>query len=76
MNSYYNQDFTIDLRLADGEAVNTCDIGAISIIDTDIGETLTSITIPASHFVSIIVLASLRCIKHLIMSSKVLNRPV
>lgn len=53
-NSYYNQDFTISLDRATGDddSVMACDIGTISIIDTGTRETLTSINIPASAFVS------------------------
>ena len=53
-NSFYAQSLTIDVRLAmdDDDDTRTCDIAAISIIDTDLGETLAYIEIPMNTFVS------------------------
>ncbi len=52
MNSYYNQDFTVDLRRAKGGAILACDIEYFAIIDTDVNERLTKIIISQDAFVS------------------------
>ena len=46
-------DFIIDMQRAQGDPANTCDVGTISFIDTDINEVLSTIAIPDSAFVSI-----------------------
>lgn len=45
-------DFIIDMQRAQGDPVDTCDVGTISFIDTDINEVLSTIAIPDSVFVS------------------------
>ena len=64
MNSYYNQDFTVDLRLIEGQTIRACDVGYFAIIDEGEGERLTKIIIPQNIFVSLNFVAHLSTFKH------------
>jgi hypothetical protein len=50
--SFFNSDFTVDLRRAVGGAVKACEVGYFTILDEGAGEQVTMIEIPQSIFVS------------------------
>ena len=51
-NSFYNGYITIDLRLAQGGPLQTCDIGSFAFIATDTNTILSQMNIPSYAFVS------------------------